>query len=575
MEVVAENLRDRKLRLHYTVKGLAKLREAVDLSLSMGKILSDHDYQALTQLSGSHNFDAQINALDECEEAAEEELLKVWAELARNSYHDFYEYMQREEGFIMSPHQRLIGDLLMESESGETKRFLLSMPPGHSKSTHASHHFPAWFFGRNPKKRFLQAGHTQGFVENEIGAKVRGILDSDDYRRVFSDIKIRSDMRAKANWGLTNKKGQYLGKGVGQGISGVRGHYGMVDDPFASRADAESPTTRDHTYVWFADDFSTRLLPGSPLGIVATRWHSDDVCGRITERERREAEQLFHAQQKVLVEQNAQATGNRAKYKYKIINLPAIAEDDDILGRKPGEPLWPELFDLDALAILRAEMTPSSWNSLYQGTPMDITGGAVKASWFKRYERLPSKAGEHGRTEIRRVVLSVDAANTAKERSDYTVITVWIEDLHRQHYLADVYREKVEFNDLCVAIDNLVARWQNIAGEVTAVLVEPKGNGLSYVQLKGASTGAAPIIAIEVGTNSKEFRFDKVTPMFEAGQVFLPERSIWLADYEKELLGFPLAKHDDQVDSTSQYLEWSRTKSRRGTKKMTGSGYDR
>lgn len=575
---MAETLRDRKCRLLSSTKRLAQVRKAVDASLTQGTTLSPLDYQTLVTLSGSGNLETQLAALEEAEEVAEAELVKAWSTLAKDSYHDFYEFMNREEGYVMSPHQRLIGDLLTAAESHETMRFMLSMPPGHCKSTHSSHHFPAWWFGRHAKQKFLQAGHSQDFVANELGATVRALIANEDYKLVFSDVRIRSDMRAKDYWGLSNNKGKYVGKGVGQGISGFRGNFGMVDDPFKSRAAAESATIRDATFKWYADDFSTRLLPGSPLGIIMTRWHSDDICGRIaerTEKEQREAEEQFDDFQDKIIEDNADATGNRATYRFEVINLPAIAEEDDVLGRAPGEALWPELFDLDALANLRADMTAPSWNSLYQGTPMDVEGGAVQAAWFQRYERLPQKATKETASEIRRCVISVDAANTAKERSDYTVITVWIEDLAKRHYLADVFRKQVEFNELCIEIDKMTARWSKIAGSVDAILVEAKGNGLSYLQLKQAGGAPAPLIPIEVGQASKEFRFDKVTPMFEAGQVFLPARSLWLADYEKELVGFPHAKHDDQVDSTSQYLEWSRSKQRRGTKKATGAGYQR
>ena len=139
-------------------------------------------------LSQSNSLDTQLATLEAAIDFTEEELLQVWAKLARETYHDFYEYMVRDEGFTMSPHQRLIGDLLMSSASKETMRFLLSMPPGHCKSSHASHHFPAWWFGHNPKLKFLQAGHSQGFVDNELGAKVKQIIDSEDYRRVFPGV---------------------------------------------------------------------------------------------------------------------------------------------------------------------------------------------------------------------------------------------------------------------------------------------------------------------------------------------------------------------------------------------------
>lgn len=544
--------------------------------MGLGTTLSHQDYAALKTLSQSDDLDTQLAMLENAIEFAEAERDKLWIELARERYHDFYEFMERENDYVMSPHQNLIGDLLMASASKETMRFMLSMPPGHCKSTHSSHHFPAWWFGKiGSKQRFLQAGHSQDFVAKEIGAKVRQIIQSDDYKRVFPEVQIKHDMRAMDYWALTNGKGKYVGKGAGQGISGFRGNYGMVDDPYKSRKDAESPTIRDAVFKWYSDDFSTRLLPGSPLGIIMTRWHSDDLCGRITDREEREAREEAEKVEKDfaenLVKKLENSAGNQRKYRFEIINLPAIAEDDDdVLGRARGEALWPELFDLDALENLKADMTPASWNSLYQGTPMDVEGGAVASAWFQQYDHPPSRGGGDPpkANEVRRCVVSVDAANTAKERSDYTVITVWYEDFKKNHYLIDVVRDQMEFTTMSTEIARVCKRYN-----ADALLVEAKGNGLAYLQLKKDGGAPAPLIPIEVGTSSKEFRFDEVTPMIEAGQVYLPARATWLADYLKELVAFPNGKHDDQVDSTSQYLKWARHKGRRGTKKMKGTSH--
>ena len=546
----------------------------VEEAIRENRILSDRDWTALLTLTQTDDLTAQLDLLEATIEQATELLEEVWIELARESYHDFYEFMERENEYIMSPHQRLIGDLLMASASKEVMRFMLSLPPGHCKSTHSSHYFPAWWFGKiGTKQRFLQAGHSQDFVAKEIGAKVRQIIQSEDYSKVFPDVHIKHDMRAMDYWALTNNRGKYVGKGAGQGISGFRGNYGMVDDPYKSRKDAESPTIRDGVFKWYSDDFSTRLLPGSPLGIIMTRWHSDDLCGRITDREeaeaRAEAEKVEKTFTDQLIENLEEQQGSRKKYRFEIINLPAICEDeDDPLGRAIGEPLWEELFTLDALENLKADMTPSSWNSLYQGTPMDVSGGAVESGWFQRYDRAPSRGdAEKGlKNEVRRCVVSVDAANTAKQRSDFTVITVWYEDFQKRHYLIDVIRKQMEFTEMSSEIARACKRYN-----ADALLVEAKGNGLAYLQLKKDGGAPAPLIPIEVGTSTKVFRFDEVTPMIEAGAVFLPNKAIWLADYEKELVAFPNGKNDDQVDSTSQYLKWARQKGRRGTKKLGGT----
>lgn len=548
-----------KSELHSSVKRLTELQSRVQKALKSRTPLSHPDYQALLTLSGSHDLEAQLAALDAAEEFANAELIKVWKELAADDYGHFYEFMQRDEGYELSQHQRLIADLLMQAERGELMRGMLNMPPGHCKSTHCSHHFPAWFLGRNPRGRFLQAGHSQDFVENEMGAKVRDIINSEDYGHIFPDIHIRSDMKAKAYWGLTNRKGKYVGKGVGQGISGFRGDFGSVDDPYKTRQDAESQTTRDKVYKWYTDDFQSRLLPWAPLFIVSTRWHSDDVCGRIEEEEdkkKREADER-------LIQALAEAEQIET-FKWEIINLPALAEDDDILGRKTGEALWPELYDESYLLKLKGTMESGSFNSLYQGTPIDVEGEMISKEWFGRYDRLPD------RKDVRKVILSVDAANTAKERSDYSVILVWFQTNDRRHYLADVIRKKVELPQLTTLISNTYKQWQ-----ADGILVEAKGNGLSYIQnMKDPDqTPPGPIIPIEVQNQTKEFRFDKVTPMIQAGEVFLPSRAIWLPDYEKELIAFPHGKHDDQVDATSQYLDYAKNRGRRGTRKLGGTAH--
>lgn len=574
-----ETAREKKDRLRQTLVTLNELNARVDHAVRHGQALNSTDYDVLVMLSQSEQIETQLRFLEEAIEYTDRELIETWIPLARERYHDFYEFMTRDEGYIMSPHQNLIGDMLMASANKEIMRFMLSMPPGHCKSTHSSHHYPAWWFGRNPKLRFLQAGHSQDFVANELGAKVKSIIDSDDYQMVFPDIKLRSDMRAKDYWGLSNMKGKYVAKGAGQGIAGFRGNFGMVDDPYKSRADAESPTIRERVFKWFADDFSTRLLPGSPLGIIMTRWHSDDLCGRITDREEREqkereieSQNLQDELREKLVEKIEENSPQQKKFKFEIINLPAICEDnDDPLGRAIGEPLWPELFDLDSLENLKSDMTASSWNSLYQGTPMDIEGGAVSADWFQRYAKPPSRGDDGAKNEVKTVTVSVDAANTVKERSDFTVILVWAEDFNKRHYLLDVIRKQMEFPEMTAEIARVCRRYQ-----ADTLLVEAKGNGLAYLQLKKEGGAPATLIPIEVsGHESKAFRFDQVTPMFEAGQVYLPERAIWLADYEKEIVSFPLGKNDDQVDATSQYLRWARRRGRRGTKKLGGTGHAR
>ena len=473
-----------------------------------------------------------------CMESFLAERVDVYSELLREnapkSLSCFVEYLNRAEP--PAPHHEFLCMHLeaIARRDPDHMRTIISMPPGHAKSTYGSHYFPAWYLGKNPNHKFIQAGHSQDFVENEFGKRVRGIIDSEEFRNVVPEVKLSSASKAAGAFQLAGKLGRYLTRGVGQGISGYRANIAGVDDPYASRKDAESAAVRKEVHDWLMADFMTRLLPRSPMFIIATRWHPLDICG-------------------VLEQMTKEGKGPG----WNIINLPALAEEeDDPMGRASGEPLWPDFYDLDALLQLRASLPSRDWNSLYMGKPVDEDGGTVKAEWFQRYSKRPS--------EIRRRVLSVDTAIKEGERSDFTVITVWEEDPQGNHYLIHVHRERLTFEPMSKKILDIAALF-----DVSTILVEDKGSGTQFVQFfQGKPECPWPIIAIAVPNTTKEFRFDGVTPMFEAGMVYLPLNAQWLPDYERELLQFPGGAHDDQVDATSQYLSWARKGRALGTRKL-------
>lgn len=405
-------------------------------------------------------------------------------------------------------------------------------------STYASRIFPSWVMGRNPKNRYIQAGHTTNFCENEFGKKTKTIIESDAFRSVFPEVELAVDAKAAGYWALARFGGSYLTRGVGQGISGFRAHVAAVDDPFASREDAESQTVRNKVYDWFMADFTTRLLPYCPMFVVATRWHSDDLIGRIEDL-------------------NKKGIG----LPWYIINLPAVCDDvNDAMGRELDEPLWPDFYTLDSLMTLKATLPPRDWNSLYMGKPVDEEGGVIEGAWLKRFSTIPKPS------DVRRVTVSVDSASKDTQRADYTVIGVWYELMNGNHYLVHLDRDRMELPALVKRIETIATHW-----EASSILVEDKGSGTQYIQLR-SQHAPCPVIAIAVDNNSKQFRFDGVAPMFEAGKVFIPDHGLWVPDYERELLGFPNAKYDDQVDMTSQYLTWVRKKRRLGQQKLKGQG---
>lgn len=473
--------------------------------------------------------------------------------LLRNEAHDsfscFVEYMTPDEP--PAAHHEFFCEKFEAIERRDILRACFSCPPGHAKTKFFSRMGPAWYMGRNPNHKYLQGGHSQAFSENEFGKHVRDLVSDPKYQQVFPGVQLNPKSTAAGNWRLADSRGGYVTKGVGQSIAGYRGNIGGIDDPFGSREDAQSALTRNTTGNWLFTDFRTRLLPNSPLFIVATRWHPDDLIGRVEEM-----------------------TKKGVGIPWEIYNLVALIENEedmanDPLGRSMGEALWPEFYSVNELLEIKAGLPSGDWFALYKGKPRDIEGNIVKSAWFKRYDRYPVNVTTSSGFErrVRRITLSLDCAEKATARSDYTVAGVWIEDMVGRHYLVDVLRKRMELTDIITEVEAMAARWN-----VGTILVEEAGAGIQYLQLRQGKA-PAPLIGIKVKNQSKEFRFDLVTPMFEAGEVWLPKKAPWLTDYEAEILAFTGMgdKHDDQVDMTSQYLSWARRRGSYGSKRLKGT----
>ncbi|MBS3648806.1 phage terminase large subunit [Pseudaminobacter sp. 19-2017] len=454
-------------------------------------------------------------------------------------------------------------------------------------STYCSRLFPSWWMGKRENKRWLQAGHTQRFAEKEFGKKTRdNILATAAYQKVFPGVGVSTASQDEII--LTNGCA-YNVKGVGQGISGYRSHFNNVDDPYATHEDAMSPTIREKVWNWWANDFRTRRLPGAGELIIVTRWHTDDVVGRLEEMIKK---------------------GEIEPWEF--INLPAFAvEENDVLNRKIGDVLWPEVFKKEFLLDIKGTSTEENWSALYQCAPVLEKGNILQRNWIKYYKQLPQrsirpagtvqavnrapvadprlvrvdplkfKIGAEGPSESKpgpadsgnqnsvfaiRTVVSVDTAETDSARADRSALQVWIYGSDRNHYLAHASVGKYLFPDLVEAIETTALAWG-----ADLVLIETKGAGLQYIQ---ARTGHSqtPIIGFNPKNIEKSMRFDGTMVMWQTGTVLLPEKGTWLADYVDELLKFPSGRYDDQVDATSQYLHWHRIDGGwdRGMKKIKG-----
>lgn len=438
-------------------------------------------------------------------------------------------------------------------------------------STYASRLFVAWRLGRWPAQKIIGGGHSQRFVENEFSGKIRNLVRSPEYAHVFPGVVVDHATSAKDMWAIAGHGGQYAAKGAGQAIHGLRAHFVCVDDPYRSIEQAESAGEREKIKTWFFGDVGSRLLPFAKVFLIMTRFHEEDLTGSIIE--------MNH---------------NLPDYaKYHIVEAPALCYDPetDVLGRALGEVLW-DYYDLSYFAAKKIEWKYQRFALVYQQLA-DAASDTSVASKFQTYNHLPHlepkvlkeryEAGHidpRGRPipdrkeHFRRVVVSVDAANKKGVRNDYSVVQVWGETHDRKHYLIHQERKKVEIIGLTEMIERCARRY-----DVDVILVEDKGNGTAYIQARGQTDSQrrlapAPIEAIQVpSTYSKEFRFNEVVPMIEAGEVYLPEKAPWIDLFIREIGQFPEGAHDDQVDAMTQYLRWAKSKrTRYGAKKVGSMG---
>lgn len=522
-----------------------ELAATVEESLVTGTKLDSGLAIVLSKMTDSADPETQLRALRSVHNQLDRQYDERLRYAAQFKFSPFCEFMVRTEPPAL--HHEFLIDHMEMVHNREIMRLAISMPPGSAKSSYSSIRFAAYHLGRRPDDRWLQGAHTQTFAKDRLGKPVRALISDPRYREVFPDMGLSSSSSAADYFEFTAGRGYYKAVGVGVGIAGYRAEIAAIDDPLASREDAESPTMRRKLHEWFEDDFGTRPMPGSPMYVVATRWHEDDLIG---------------------YELNKMAEG-RTEHDWTVINIPALAGPDDPLGRPEGEGLWPEVFGTAFYTAKKRASTSRSWNSLYQGVPTDEEGGVLSREDIHRYKSVPedqtSSSGQVIKKVVRRVTLSIDAAEKKTERADYSAATVWIETYDRKHYLIHAVRKRLEFNDFVKWADELARTF-----EVNQILVEDAGHGTQYIQNKTENPGPAPVIAMTTKNKSKEFRFDGVTPMFASGQVLLPESgNDWIADLEQELLVFPNGRNDDYVDSVSQYLAHSRGSNvKRGTRKL-------
>ena len=410
-------------------------------------------------------------------------------------------------------HLLFLNRKLVDVAAGRIKRLIVSMPPRHGKSELVSRYFPAWYIGTFPDKRIILVSYEADFAAT-WGRKARDLLE--EHGPSLFGIRVSGNSSAANRWDIEGHEGGMVTAGVNGPITGKGADIGIIDDPVKNDQEAMSVTYQERTYEWYKSTFRTRIQRDGAIILIMTRWHENDLAGKLLAAQEEEGE------------------------KWEVVSLPAIAEDDDPLGREIGQPLCPDLFTKDALESIKKAVGSYWWASLYQQRPSPAEGGIFKRNWWQYYRRVPDRFDE--------IIQSWDMTFKDTKTADFVVGQVWGRK-GANKYLLDQVRDRMDFPATIQAVRTLSAKWP----QARAKLVEDKANGPAVIAtLKREISGLIPVEP----QGSKESRAWAVSPDIEAGNMYLPDPGIapWVHDFIEECAAFPNGANDDQVDAMSQAL---------------------
>lgn len=478
-----------------------------------------------------------------------EDMQEYWRELARVSYAFYCEYAHRGS-YTPAKHTKLICDKLEAVERGEIKRVMFMMPPRHSKSMTCSETFPSWFLGKNPERRVIEISYGDMLAKRFGRLNKQKIVECGE--ELFGVIMPRWGLgmghtASATDWGLQwtpenlikhdgrEPRGGMISRGIGGAITGEGASLMLIDDPIKNREEADSEVYRNRIWDEYQNTLLTRLAPDGAIILILTRWHEDDLAGRILQQEK----------------------------DWDVVCLPCIAEElrdkktgeviPDILGREEGQALWPEYGFDEAWATDKKDKVGSRvWLSLYQQKPTAAVGTRYQRGWWQFYKELP---------EYDIKVQSWDTGLKKGVDNDPSNCQTWVR-CKNGYYLVDRWNNKVDFPTLVNMMKALYAKHNLDSNPVNIVYVEEATSGYQAMQTLKNDT-QIPMITIPP-KSSKESRADAVSPLIEAGKVFLPdpywhstEKGVdmaWVSDFLDEWSSFPLAAHDEDVDVASLAL---------------------
>jgi predicted phage terminase large subunit-like protein len=417
----------------------------------------------------------------------------------------------RFNGYQPAAHHRLLNKKLEDLNAGRIQRLAIFMPPGSAKSTFASVLFPAFYLANHPQAMLLGCAHTTELAKR-WGRRVRNLIAEHE---IVLGITLSSEQAAD-RWRL-NQGGEYKAAGVSTGIAGFRADAIIIDDPIRSREDADSKLTRDRQWEWYKADVNPRVKPDARWILIQTRWHEDDLAGRILD-------EMAHG-------------GDQ----WHVLSLPAEAEDNDPLGRERGQMLWgdDEYGYAELLQEQKATQLARNWSALYQQRPTPDSGDFFKAEWLLPYERAPAR-------ETLTIYGASDYATT-KDGGDFTCHLVCGIDAQERIYLLDLYRQRTTPDKWVEAFCELVLEWKpldwaeetgQIKASVGPFLDREQRERRAYVNREQFPT-----------KGDKARRAQSIRGRMAQHGLYVPIHAPWYADFRAELLSFPAGRHDDMVDA--------------------------
>jgi len=438
----------------------------------------------------------------------------------KKSKNDFLDFVRSVwPAFIEGAHHRIMAEAFERIVNGDLKRLIINMPPRHTKSEFASYILPAWFLGRYPDKKVIQTAHTAELSVG-FGRKVRNLVGSEDFKKVFPGVSLRSDSKAAGRWN-TNHGGEYFAIGVGGAVTGKGADLFIIDDPH-SEQDAQLGDTAvfDRVYEWYTSGPRQRLQPGGAICLVMTRWSQRDLTGHLVQA----------------------MTEREGSDEWEVIEFPAILDS--------GRSTWPEYWSLEELEKIRAAIPAAKWSAQYQQDPTADEAAIIKRDWWRKWEQADPPPCEF-------IIQSWDTAFLKTQRADYSACTTWGVFTHESGaggevgtniILLNAFQKRMEFPELKKRAYEEYQQWKP-----DACIVESKAAGTPLIfELRAMGI---PVSEYSPSRgNDKVARVNAVADMFSSGIVWAP-RKRFAEEVIEQFAGFPgAAAHDDLVDSSTQAL---------------------